>query len=111
MTIDRTQIVEYPYSGKFYRTTVDKSGGLKQSSETKSLVLETECDIQEAHSATFVSTTYAIYFPLTSNAECLVRVGDTFEGSMNGLSVNGVVAGVYPSQLGGCLAYLKDFDA
>lgn len=111
MTVDRTEIVEYPFTGAFYRITVDKSGGLKQVTTKKELVLETECDVQNAHSAIFTSTTYTVYFPITLSEGTPVRVGDSFEATIAGITVNGVVSGVYPSQLGGCLAYLKDYDA
>ena len=108
MLVDRSEIEEFPFHGKFYRSSVDKSGGLKAAVQTRTLVLETECDIQEARSTTFTSSTYVIYFPISVPSDIPIRIGDTFEGDMYGISINGVIAGMGASELGGCMVYIKD---
>lgn len=110
--IDR-DIQEYPYHGGFYYYTVDTSLPLDQQVETEVTVLETECDIQEAGSNVtggITNASFSIYFPFDPSGRMPVRRGHKFRGEMYGMAVDGEVIGVFPTQLGGCVAYLKDKD-
>lgn len=110
--IDRS-ISEYPYSGRFYRTVIDTGLPLDQRVPTEETVLETECDIQEAGSNVtggITNASFSIYFPFDTEGTMPVRRGHMFRGEMYGMVVDGEVIGVFPTQLGGCVAYLKDRD-
>ena len=58
-----------------------------------------------------VNATFGIYFPINKEEDIKIRRGDSFQGSIYGMLVEGEVTGVFPSQLGGCVAYVKEFDA
>lgn len=112
MYIDRTRrgVEEYPYEGVFTRAEMDESLPLDEREEIVRDVLVTKCDIQEtSHSERqFVKSTFSVFFPL--NGKVVVRNGDQFKGSIEGLDVNGRVVGVFPSTLGGCKCYIEDLD-
>lgn len=110
--IDRG-IEEYPYHGRFYRIGFDMDVPLDQRVPIEKTVLDTECDIQEAGSNVtggITNASFSIYFPFDTEGEMPVRRGDQFKGEMYGMVVDGQVIGVFPTQLGGCVAYLKDKD-
>lgn len=110
--IDRN-ISEYPYRGRFYYTSVDMSLPMDQRVPEEVTVLDTECDMQEAGSNVtggITNASFSIYFPFDAEGTMPVRRGHMFRGEMYGMVVDGEVIGVFPTQLGGCVAYLKDRD-
>ena len=110
--IDRN-IEEYPYRGGFYAYTVDTSLPLDQQVEEKVTILETECDIQEAGSNVtggITNASFSVYFPFDPDGKMPVRRGHQFYGEMYGMPVDGEVIGIFPTQMGGCVAYIKDKD-
>ena len=124
MIIDRSLLEEFPYEGRFYKLEVSDSPNLEDRKEVETTIWEGKCDIQES-SRTYVQgfsgATFAIYFPLKKilSAEngrsefekVHIKRGDSFVGSIYGLEVKGEVVGVFPSQLGGCMAYIKEFGS
>lgn len=106
-------IDHYPFVGSFYRVVKgDKSVPLHERKGYEELVLETECDIQEVSKAanpTLIAT-FSIYFPHDSKTEIPVKRGMKFSGSMYGIDVTGLVTNVVGSELGGVVAYVKDYD-
>lgn len=114
MIVDRTLLEEYPYYGEFYRVYYDDSGDLKDQGDKEELVLATECDILESARSTahgFSSATFAIYFPIDKSKKINLKRGHSFRGSIYGMEVKGEVTGVFPSQLGGCVAYIKEVSS
>ena len=104
---------EFPYRGKFYTMEIDESKPLDQREPTEVLVLEAECDIQEAGSNRtkgMIDASFSIYFPFDRESALPVRRGQYFHGEMYGMVVDGLVIGVFPTQLGGCTVYVKDSD-
>lgn len=115
MYIDRNIPTDYPYTGQFYRVHIDRNAPLDEQVEERVVVLETECDITESShswSRNFIWAKYAVYFPFDKDKDTIpVRMGDLFEANIYGLTVNGKVVGVFPSQLGGVTCYVQDVDA
>lgn len=139
MYTDRSALKEYAYNGVFYRKelTPKKDGDLigddgdllgdtdnSTSSdtideETEVTILETECDIQETNklfNSGVVTMGYTIYFPNPTDEEGNEKIpegltpGIRFRGEMYGMAVDGMVIGVYPTQMHGCVAYIKGTD-
>lgn len=112
MIVDRTPIEDYPFRGAFTRLMIDETKPLSERTEEETVILETECDIQES-SRTEASgannVTFAVYFPFSLNEGVSIRRGDVFTGDMYGVEVRGEVSGIFPTQLGGCEVHLKDF--
>ena len=114
MYIDRHQLQEYPFEGKFSRyIPVDESLPLEEQEEKIQVVLSTRCDITESSHTqygNFIAASFAVFFPIDKSSKLKVKRGDLFEGTQYGMTVNGKVVGVFPSQLGGCVVYIKDSD-
>lgn len=113
MVVDESMLEEYPFFGKFYTYGIDESKPLDQQVEEEILLLETRCDIQEAsknNSSGFVNASFNIYFPFDISTEINLKRGVSFYGTMYGMEVNGEVIGLFPTQMGGCVCYIKDFD-
>lgn len=113
MVVDRNQLKEYPFRGEFYVMEIDKSLPLTQRVETKKVILETGCDIQEAQKSDTggnILSTFNVFFPFDKKKGIEVKRGMNFQGDLYGMRVNGKVVGVSPSQMGGCLCYIKDLD-
>ena len=114
--IDRHEIEEYPFTGEFYTsTTVDMTKPLDQREETEVVVLSTVCDITEASHERyggFVTAVYSVFVPFDKSAENPIPVnrGMMFRSNDYGVLVAGKVAGVFPSQLGGFVAYVEVTD-
>ena len=106
-------IEHYPFMGSFYRTVkADKSVPLIERTDRDKLVLETKCDIQEvskANNPTLIAT-FSVYFPHNTTTDLPVKRGMKFIGSMYGMDVSGLVTNVVGSELGGIVAYVKDYD-
>lgn len=113
MILDRTLLEEYAYEGEFYR--IEKTGNsLLDRGNEEIIILRTKCDIQESSRSNvhgFANATFGIYFPIDKGKEVKIKRGDAFRGSIYGMKVAGEVTAVFPSQLGGCVAYIKEFDA
>lgn len=104
---------KYPYHGAFYRYAVDESKPLDQQVEEEILVYETDCNILRRsglRQANLVVADYNVRFPLELNnnskdasdlyKDCGVRRGYTFKGAFYGITVEGQVEMIEPSQLG-----------
>lgn len=115
MYVDRNALDLYPYWGKFTRIGIDDSLPLDEQVETEIVVLETRCDITEnshSYSKNFISAKFVAYIPTDweSKATTEIRAGDLFIADVHGISVNGKVVGVFPSQLNGIVVYIQDSD-
>lgn len=115
MYIDRDEIQEYPFTGTFYTTEIDTTKSLLEQEETEVVILETPCDITEAsHSRVgdFIKAVYSIYVPFDKTEEKPISVerGHLFRASDYGVEISGKVEGVFPSQLGGFVAYVQAND-
>jgi len=102
--IDRDELQDYPFTGKFYKSSIDKTKPLSQQVETEVTIAEVVCDIQEDANFRATATAkavYAVYVPFDSDTtEIPVQRGHMFKGYQYGLLVSGKVIGVFPSQLG-----------
>lgn len=113
MVIDRNLLEIYPFKGEFFVMEIDKSLPLTQRVETKKVILETECDIQEAQKSDTsgnISASFNVFFPFDKKKGIEIKRGMNFQGDLYGMRVNGKVIGVFPTKLGGCLCYVKDND-
>lgn len=113
MIIDRSDLVEYPFTGEFYGSYVDESKPLDEQTEELKLVLRTVCDIHESQksiSGGVVMASFDVYFPFDINDGVVVKRGMTFKGDAYGLTVNGRVISVFPSSLGGVQCRVEDLD-
>lgn len=114
MIVDKTLLEEYPYDGYFYRKELLDSPNLEDRKEVEKVLWSGKCDIQEnsrAYVSGFSTSTFAIFFSIDKVTPIPIKRGDSFKGSIYGLEVNGEVTGVFPSQIGGCLAYVKEFGS
>lgn len=104
---------EYPFHGVFYRYIVDENKNLDEQVEEAVLIYETDCDIQRRsgqRQSNLVVADYNIRFPLERNPnatgtidlykDCGVRRGYTFRGKFYGITIEGQVEMIEPSQLG-----------
>lgn len=104
---------KYPFHGAFYRYAIDESKLLDEQTEEEILVYETDCNILRRaglRQANLVVADYNIRFPLEQNPEakgtidlykdCGVRRGYTFRGEFYGVTIEGQVEMIEPSQLG-----------
>lgn len=135
MRFKRKAIAEYPFHGTFYTVITKKpedgdllgNGGLldgdllggedtagSPNTETseETILLETECDIQQASkmfNGSTIMADYNVFFPLKKGSVSPVKIGDMFrcpEGSY-GIGINGRVTGMEISQLGGVKVNIK----
>lgn len=114
MVVDNNPIEEYPFDGVFYDSFIDESKPLDEREEEEVIILETKCDIQEANAKVaggLINATFNVYFPFDKSVGVPVRKGHSFRGNFYGVSVNGRVIGVFPTQIGGCECYITDYDA
>lgn len=116
MYIDRDQLEEYPYEGEFYIPAdgVREDGDLlSDMDEAETVVLLTECDIQETTkgwTGGAITASFNVYFPFCEAEGMPVRRGMMFRSTIYTMPINGSVAGIFPCQLGGCVAYIKDVN-
>lgn len=114
MYVDKSTHMDFPYYGEFYRMSIDESKPLNEQVEEKVTVYRTKCDVTESlhsWSNNFIWAKYAVYFPFDKEDGILVKIGDLFEADVYGMTINGKVIGVFPSQLGGITCYIQDIDA
>lgn len=122
MFTDRSNLSEYPNRGYFYQSEDDlPEDGNLLSEETiqETIILETVCDIQETNklfNSGVITMGYTLYFPIpkdddgNENIPEQLKPGIRFRGSTFGMDVDGMVIGVYPTQMHGCVAYIKGTD-
>lgn len=119
MFTDRNSHIEFEYKGTFYRIDDYKSpdGDLIDSNqnEEETVILETMCDIQETRKAfatDVIKKEYTVYFPFKADDGLppALKPGIYFRSEMYGMAVDGMVTGVYPTQMGGCTAYVTGSD-
>lgn len=113
--IEWDDIKEYPFEGYFFRSVIDRTKPLEQQVAEEEIILETKCDIMEAsHSrlGDFSKAAYSVYVPFdrTENNPIEVSRGMMFRANDYGVKVLGKVTGVFPSQLGGFVAYVDVSD-
>lgn len=111
MNIRIKNFKEYPFRGTFFRIGIDMDKPPLDRVEEKIVILDTECDIQEAShtKGELITADYTVYFPMREDLD-EIKNGVLFEGDMYGAKVNGKVVGVFPSQLGGVKVYVQDLD-
>lgn len=122
MYTDRNALAEYAYKGTFYKdeNTPSEDGDLLGGGDVvETTILETECDIQETNklfNSGVITMGYTIYFPTPTNDDGKeyipddLKPGIRFKATMYNMSVDGMVIGVYPTQMHGCVAYIKGTD-
>lgn len=111
MIINRDEIYEYPFEGRFFHVGIDETKPYDERTEEEITDLETACDIIEASSATkteFIDAKWDVFFPINTDSSIAIKEGYSFDGAIYGLSVKGIILGLSPSQLGGCVAHIKD---
>lgn len=105
MYTDHFGTIEYPYSGMFYRISIDDTKPLNQQKEEEKEIYSTVFDMTEG--GTLSTDTFRIFFPFDFTSESLVIMeGNLFKGDIYGANIKGRVIGIYPSQLGGCTVLL-----
>lgn len=110
--IDSYDFEEYPYYGEFYRSVTTPSAIPSEMTDSKEILYETKCDIQESSKTKsgttgFVSTTYNVYFPFNIDEDLPIVKGCLFKGYMYGMEIKGEVDGIFPTQFGTCSVYIK----
>lgn len=122
MYTDRSRMIEYEYDGVFYlREHVIPSDGnlLAENNDKEVIIHKTKCDIQKTDklfNSGVVSMGYNIYFPMPTNESGEdklpkgLKIGIRFRGNICGLEVDGMVIGIEPTKLHGCVAYIKGTD-
>lgn len=122
MYTDRNALVEYAYDGTFYKqenTPSDDGNLLEGGDAVETVILETKCDIQETNklfNSGVVTMGYTIYFPNPTDKDDNEAIPDglkpgiRFRATMYNMAVDGMVIGVYPTQMHGCVAYIKGTD-
>ena len=104
---------KYPFHGAFYRYAVNEDAPLDEQVDEEILIFETDCNILRRaglRQANLVVADYNIRFPLEPNPEatgtidlykdCGVRRGYTFRGEFYGVTIEGQIEMIEPSQLG-----------
>ena len=132
MHYSRKAITEYPFHGTFFTvrtvkpedgdllggdgtggssdagTTEEGEGDAETSEET--VLLETECNIQQAakliNSGTIMAD-FKVFFPCGVGERLPIRFNTSFKCEDYAIPVNGRVVGLEYSQLGGCSVDIK----
>lgn len=88
--------------------TEGNEGNTETSEET--ILLETECDIQQAakliNSGTIMAD-FKVFFPCEVGAKLPIRFNTNFKCEDYAIPINGRVVGLEYSQLGGCVVDIK----
>lgn len=110
MIVNRNILQEYPFTGKFERQIIDETKPPLEQRPEMVVILETPCDIQEAQKSDtgVIHASFNVYFPFNKEEGIKIQRGDYFSGMLYGMLVDGVVTGVFPTQMGGCQVYLTD---
>lgn len=135
MRLKRKAITEYPFHGTFYTVITkkpedgdllgngglldgdllgseDTAGSLNTETSEETILLETECDIQQASkmfNGGTIMADYNVFFPLKKGSISPVKIGDMFRcpEESYGIGINGRVTGMEISQLGGVKVNIK----
>lgn len=122
MYTDRKALEEYPYEGEFYRredSIPDNGDLLEENDKPDMVILQTVCDIQKTDaqfSSSVISMGYAVYFPMPTTEDGTetipegLKPGVRFRATIFDMAVDGMVIGIYPSQMHGCKVYIKGSD-
>lgn len=114
MSRRRVRPIDFPYAGSFYKMLPpDLTLPLDQRECREELVWETPCDIQEVSKAAnpVLIASFSIFMPFDRDEQIPIRRGMSFRSNINGIDIAGMVTNVVLSQLGGLVAYVKDYDA
>lgn len=138
MRLKRKAITQYPFHGTFYTVVTNKpedgdilgdgdllgggdtgspsegetTDGNERNTETsgETILLETECDIQQSakliNSGTIMAD-YKVFFPCEIGAKLPIRFNTNFKCEDYAIPINGRVVGLEYSQLGGCHVDIK----
>lgn len=101
---------EYPYDGEFY--FVQEGRDLLVEDEEVTVTLVVKCDIQEVSqtlSSGAITLSYNVCFEI-DDSDIPIRIGYMFRGSMRSIPVVGVVDGITPNCLNGCIVHVKAID-
>lgn len=102
--IDRGELQDYPFTGEFYTTEVNKTLSPSKQVRRDVVICKVNCDIQEESNfrvSQASKAVYGIYVPFDSDTDVVpVQRGHMFRGYQYGLLISGKVIGVFPSQLG-----------
>lgn len=115
MFTDRYSYHIFPYDGIFNRNITNDSEFINDGLSTKKEILKCKCDFQEVSLSkdqkSYDDAKYVVYFeiPLNDDNEKRITIknGDIFSIIINGISIEGKVTGIIPSQLG-CKVYIAD---
>lgn len=122
MYTDRNTLKEYAFDGCFYKIEEkpsDDGNLLDDNTSSIAVVLNVKCDIQETNklfSSGVITMGYTVYFPMPTDKDgreyipSELKPGIRFSGELYGMNVDGMVIGVYPTQMHGCVAYIKGTD-
>lgn len=122
MYTDRNALKEYAFEGEFYRRedNIPEDGDLLgETDRPDTIILRTACDIQKTDkqfSSGVISMGYTVYFPMPTTDDGLESIPDglkpgiRFRATMFDMAVDGMVIGVYPTQMHGCQVYIKGSD-
>lgn len=122
MYTDRNALKEYNFDGTFYlvdSVTPEDGNLLADDGEREVVILKTKCDIQETNkliNSGVITMGYTIFFPNPTDDSGEERIpsrlkpGVRFKSDMYGMQVDGMVIGIYPTQMHGCVAYIKGTD-
>lgn len=108
------KVKDFPYCGAFYRQKAeDLTVPLDQRDIESELVWRTCCDIQEVSKAAnpALIATFSVFMPFNPEDPIPIQRGMEFRGSMGNIDVSGMVTNVILSQVGGLVAYVKDYDS
>ena len=107
-------VIDDPYCGAFYtQAEEDLSKPLDERDIESVLVWKTCCDIQEVSKAAnpVLIATFSVYMPFDPSKPIPIQRGMEFRGKMGTIDVSGMVTNVVLSQVGGLVAYVKDYDS
>lgn len=122
MYTDRNALKEYAFKGEFYRRedNIPEDGDLLgETDRPDTVILRTVCDIQKTDkqfSSGVISMGYTVYFPMPTDNDGVESIPDglkpgiRFRATMFDMAVDGMVIGVYPTQMHGCQVYIKGSD-
>lgn len=101
----------YPFEGVFYSYAVDESVPLEERQQSETEVLRVSCDIQEYSKSGangVLVAAYNVYFLFDTTVGVPIKRGMIFKGDMYGVAVRGIVTGLFPTQLGGCICQISE---
>lgn len=103
--------------------TEEDAGETKDNDSTETILLEVKCDIQKTDNlitSGVITMGYDVFFPtpkgdIPDSIKPYVMPnglvpGVRFRSVMYGMKIDGMVIGLFPSQMGGCLARIKGTD-